>query len=100
MTTASNQAHLDQDVQGIAAAFAQVVAELKAQAATGQPVNFTAADALVASVQGEATADAPAAPPAGTTPPPPAPGTVPAPGTDPGTGLPPTGLPPTPAPGL
>lgn len=88
MTTASNQQHLDQDVQAIVASFAQVVAELKAQAATGQPVNFAAADALVASVQGEAAADAPAAPPT-----PPAPGSTP----PPGAGTPPA--PPAPAPG-
>lgn len=58
----SNQEHLDQVVQDLQASFAQVVQELKAQASAGQPLDFTKADALVASVQSEATADAPPAP--------------------------------------
>jgi hypothetical protein len=62
----SEQAHLDQDVQAIAASVATIVTELKAQSAAGVPLDFSAADALVQSVQGEATADAPPeAPPAG-----------------------------------
>lgn len=61
MTQAENQAHLDQDVQAIGTAVATIISELKAQAAAGQPLDFTAADALVASTQGEATADAPPA---------------------------------------
>lgn len=64
MTEASNQIHLDQDVQALGASVAQIVTELKAQSASGQALDFTAADALVASVQGEATADAPAPAPA------------------------------------
>jgi uncharacterized membrane protein len=58
----SDQSHLDQDVTELQTGFAEVVAELKAQAAAGQPLNFAAADALVGTVQAEATADAPPAP--------------------------------------
>lgn len=68
----TNQEHLDQDVAAIATAFAQAIAELKAQIAAGatpEQLDFTAADALVATVQGEAAADAPAeTPPADQTP--------------------------------
>lgn len=62
----SDQSHLDTDIQAIGTQFATVVAELKAQHAAGTPLDFTAADALVATVTGEAAADAPAtdAPPA------------------------------------
>lgn len=59
---ASDQAHLDADVHAIGQQFATVIAELKAQHDAGQPLDFTAADALVASVTAEATADAPAPP--------------------------------------
>lgn len=58
----SDQTHLDQDITGMQAAFQSVVDELKAQANTGQPLDFTKADALLASMQSEATADATAAP--------------------------------------
>jgi hypothetical protein len=96
MTEANaDQAHLDLDVRELGQQFAIVVAELKAQAANaGTPLNFTNADALVATVTGEATADAPPVP--ANAPTDPAPGQVattaatdpsstgiPAPGTDP-----------------
>jgi hypothetical protein len=58
----ADQSHLDADVSELGASFAQVVEELKAQHAAGTPLDFTNADKLVASVQGEAKADAPAAP--------------------------------------
>ena len=64
-TVSENQAHLDQDVAGIATAFATAIAELKAQIAAGatpEQLDFAAADALVATVQGEADADAPVPP--------------------------------------
>ncbi len=56
----ADQSHLDQDVDALKTGFAQVVQELKDQAATGTPLDFTNADKLVADVQAEATADAPA----------------------------------------
>lgn len=62
---ATNQEHLDQVVAGIGTAFVQAIQELKDQIAAGatpEQLDFTAADALVAQVQAEATADAPAAP--------------------------------------
>lgn len=58
----ANQTHLDTDITALTANFATVIAELKAQAAAGAPLDFTAADALVASEAAEATADAPPAP--------------------------------------
>lgn len=71
----SDQSHLDTDVSELQAGFASVVAELKAQAAAGQPLDFTNADALVGTVQAEASADAPAAPAAPPADAPPADGT-------------------------
>lgn len=62
MTESTDQQHLDADVDAMKTAFATVIAELKAQNAAGQPLDFTAADALVTTEQTEATADAPAAP--------------------------------------
>lgn len=78
------QTHLDQDVQSLTDGFAKVVEELKAQAAAGQPLDFTKADALVSSVQTEATADAAPSPspspsPSPTPDPSPAPSPSPAP---------------------
>ena len=64
---ATNQEHLDAVVSGIGTAFVTAIQELKDQIAAGatpEQLDFTAADALVAQVQAEATADAPAAPPA------------------------------------
>jgi hypothetical protein len=61
----TEQAHLDTDVAAIVAAVAAIVSELKASVAAGMPLDFTAADALVASVQVEAAADAPPVPTAG-----------------------------------
>jgi hypothetical protein len=61
-TVSSNQERLDTDIAAIGTALSTIVAELKAQAANGQTLDFSAADALVASAQGEAAADAPAAP--------------------------------------
>lgn len=58
----SNQDHLNADIAAIGQALSDIVSELKAQAANGQTLDFTAADALVASAQGEAAADAPPAP--------------------------------------
>lgn len=55
----ANQAHLDTDIAAITDSFATVIAELKAAAAAGTPLDFAAADALVAAVQAEAAADAP-----------------------------------------
>lgn len=57
-TMSADQSHLDADVNALGVAFAQVVAELKAQAGA-EHLDFAAADAFVATVQGEATADAP-----------------------------------------
>jgi len=59
----ADQAHLDADVKAETDAFATVIAELKAQHAAGAPLDFTAADKFLASVQGEAVADAPPTPP-------------------------------------
>lgn len=62
--TESNQQHLDRDVQGIRDAFATAIQELKDQIANGTPaaaLDFSAADALLGTVQAEATADAPVA---------------------------------------
>jgi len=71
MTTfGSDQAHLDSDVAALTAAFGSIIAELKLDAAalaaaaaaagvTVPAIDFTAADALVASTQAEVAADVP-----------------------------------------
>ena len=66
----NNQAKLDADVSAETAAVTQLgteleteVAALKAQLAAGEALDFTALDALVASTQAEAAADAPVEPP-------------------------------------
>lgn len=56
---ANDQDHLDADVSAESTSFAQVLAELKAQEGADK-LDFTKADAFVASVQSEAAADAPA----------------------------------------
>lgn len=65
---ASDQAHLDSDVQALTGIFSQLeaqIAQLKAAVAAGGPVDFTAADQLVADGQtflnptGSATPGAP-----------------------------------------
>ena len=61
VTVNDNQAHLDQDITDLGTAITTAVTELKAAIAAGTPA--TALDALVASTQAEATADAPPAPP-------------------------------------
>ena len=58
----ADQAHLDAIVGAETAALAAIITELKAQHAAGVPLNFTAADAFVASAQAEAAADAPVVP--------------------------------------
>ena len=66
MTVNDNQAHLDQDITDLGTAITTAVTELKAAIAAGTPaqsLDFTALDALVASTQAEATADAPPQPP-------------------------------------
>jgi hypothetical protein len=85
----ADQSHLDADVSELGASFAQVVEELKAQHAAGTPLDFTNADKLVASVQGEAKADAPAAPAAPVVQPPVAPPVAPAAPADPNAPVPP-----------
>jgi hypothetical protein len=87
----ADQSHLDADVSELGASFAQVVEELKAQHAAGTPLDFTNADKLVASVQGEAKADAPAAPAASVEQPPApaAPPVAPAAPVDPNAPVPP-----------
>jgi hypothetical protein len=59
---ATNQAHLDADVNALRQAVSDAVSELKAAAANGQTLDFARLDALVTDTQAEATADAPAQP--------------------------------------
>lgn len=66
----TDQEHLDQDVAALTSSIAQEVSELKAQIAAGisaSDLDFTSLDALVASTQADATADAPPVPVADTT---------------------------------
>lgn len=61
----ANQQHLNDDVTALGTAFTTAIQELKDQIAAGatpEQLDFTAADALVAQVQAEATADAPPQP--------------------------------------
>ena len=66
MTVNTDSQHLSDDVAALGAAVGTAVAELKAQIAAIQPpvaLDFTGLDALVASTQAEAAADAPVVPP-------------------------------------
>jgi hypothetical protein len=68
MTVNTDAQHLSDDVAALGTAIGTALAELKAQIAAISPpvkLDFTALDALVASTQAEAAADAPVAPPAG-----------------------------------
>ena len=56
MTVNTDNQHLSDDVAALGAAVATIVAELKA---ANPSVDFSALDALVASTQAEAVADAP-----------------------------------------